>query len=70
MILIVTSSYRCRDVVYTPGQVLEVSETEATSLLADAPGCFQVEVSTPDALPEPEPPPDKMVRVAPRRKAG
>ncbi len=51
----VIADYRCREIHYKPGQVFEVTRTEAMRLIADAPGCFSLKA--PD-----QPPADKMIR--------
>jgi len=42
MKLKVVQPYRCRDVVYAVGAVLDLSDEETRWLMADAPGCFEV----------------------------
>lgn len=36
----VISDYRCRDVFYPAGKILEITDEEKRFLMADAPGCF------------------------------
>ena len=58
-----------RGLGYTPGpEPLDVSEELGRYLLADAPGCFATEPTTTGKAPE-QPPLDKMVRTAGRKKA-
>jgi hypothetical protein len=52
----VVNDYRCREIHYEKGQVLEVAPAVAAALFADAPGCFSL-VKAPD-----RPPADKMIR--------
>ena len=40
--LTVLADYRCREVAYSPGAVIEVTAERAAFLMADAPGCFEV----------------------------
>jgi hypothetical protein len=60
MSLYVIAEYRCREIHYQPGQILEVTRTEAMRLIADAPGCFSLKA--PD-----QPPADKMIRRSKRK---
>lgn len=43
MKLRVVSDYANREVVYTAGRVIDVTETEAAWLMADSPGTFEEE---------------------------
>jgi hypothetical protein len=42
MKLKVLSDYRCRDVHYAAGLIIEIDEVEARRLMNDAEGCFEV----------------------------
>ena len=46
----VVQTYRNREVYYEAGRVIEVSEQEASWLMADAPGCFETFVKEPETV--------------------
>lgn len=66
--LLVLQPYRAAGVRYQPGQVVEVSDAEAATHLADSPQWFEL-ATEPELLDAPAAPPDKMIRTAPVRKA-
>lgn len=69
MKLLCISSYRCRERIYEPGNIIEATDAEAAVLLSDSPGSFVVHqpvaVVTTDVA---APPADTMVKTAPKRK--
>ena len=76
----VLQDYRSWDIVYKAGEEIEVPETMATWLMNDAPVAFERIQEQPPTPPQPlagegeekkaveQPPKDKMVRRAPRKK--
>lgn len=74
MILICTSPYRNRGVVYRVGDMITIPDEEGRALLADSPGSFRVDSVADQVTPEPAPPMDgeaprnTAITRAPRRK--
>ena len=67
MKLYVLSDYRNRQLSYSAGQEIEVDPEMASYLFADAPGCFSDEPPVVEKALD-EPPTNKQVRRAPRKK--
>lgn len=64
--LVVLAEYRCRDLYYPSGAVIDVPPDLADFLMRDAPGVF--EPWQPPAKALDEPPADKAIKAAPRKK--
>ena len=67
MKLYVLNDYKNRQLSYSAGQEIEVDPEMASFLLADAPGCFSDEPPVIEKALD-EPPKDKAVKRAPRKK--
>lgn len=69
MKLYVISDYQSNRAYYKAGQEIEVDDLLGHWLLADASGCFSLEPPKVEAKEIEEPPKDKQVKRAPRKKS-
>ena len=65
--LVVLAEYRCRDIYYPSGAVIDVEPDLAAFLMRDAPGVFEP-WQPPEVKALDKPPADKAVKAAPRKK--